>query len=989
MKLTPPQTQRTLYVIFAVSGFSGIIYESVWTHYLKLFLGHAAYAQAIVLVLFMGGLALGSWFTSRSLHATRNPLLAYAITEFGIGILGLIFDITSRFIFSYSFEHIIPILEVPWLIQVYKLICTSLLVLPQAILLGATFPLLSAGFIRNFHGTEGKSVAMLYFTNSIGAASGLLVCAFYLIQSFGLAGTLTIAATLNILIAITVYLIFKATTVTTVIPLTAARKKDLVTYTVLAASFLTGFASLIYEIVWIRMLSMVLGTSTHSFELMLSSFITGLAIGGYWIRGRIDKLEDPISYAGFIQLIMGLFAVSTVLLYGYGFKLMGFFMLALDQTSQGYLLFTLASHAIALAFMLPATICAGMTLPLFSLILVRQKNGEKSLGEIYSVNTIGAICGVVFTIFIGMPALTLKGSLMTGAIIDIATGLLLLKLVNAAIEKRKYRSYALLSTLFLVFVFNFDFDTKQMASGVFRHGVSSLDASAKILYHHDGETASVTVARRDDNLISIMTNGKPDASISMDVTLPPSTDEATMTLLAALPLSINPEAKIIANIGMGSGLTSHTALAMPTLEQVDTIEIEPAMLEGARYFLPKTERVFHDPRSHIYIDDAKTYFSTHQSRYDIIISEPSNPWVSGVSDLFTREFYHTVKNHLSNTGLLVQWTHTYEINIELLVSVLKAISHEFKFYSIYFADADNLIILAANDNPIGFPKPHLFDFPEMKNQLANVHVLNIDDLQYRFLGDQSLYNPYLLSSSIPANSDYMPYLDLNAEKSRFMKDSITDILDLRLSKVPVLDILYEQQEPRSARLSRTGYYPIQRVEDANQLYDYFKGNPRNSIISIENIVSIASLNELRDFSRNCPRLIHTPENWVNSLFRIMSGTVSYLPPHQLREIVSAISPVCDIDSIPEEISDWLTLFKSYSEQNYVRVMEVTVKLLESKSTLNNEQARFLYVSLLAGLIKMGEYPQANRLWNEYIADLYKMEKIIPIEIQLLLGRYSE
>src|SRR5690606_24471777 len=164
------------------------------------------------------------------------------------------------------------------------------------------------------------------------------------------------------------------------------------------------------------------------------------------------------------------------------------------------------------------------------------------------------------------------------------------------------------------------------------------------------------------------------------------------------------------------------ALSMPEVERVDTIEIEEAMIRGARYFLPKTEKVFTDRRSAIHIDDARTFFSTHQGRYDVIISEPSNPWVSGVSSLFTREFYDVAQAKLNHRGIFVQWLHAYEFNIELLVSILKAISQSFPYYSLYFADEGNLILLASRDGPIDYPEPSIFGSPEMKELLSAIHV---------------------------------------------------------------------------------------------------------------------------------------------------------------------------------------------------------------------------------------------------------------------------
>jgi spermidine synthase len=977
--MTSRQIQRCLYLIFALSGSTGLIYESVWSHYLKLFLGHAAYAQCLVLIIFMGGMALGAWTVSRIGHDIKNLLLTYAIVEGIIGIFGLVFHFFYELISSYSFESIIPVLGSPLYVDLYKLIISSLLILPQSILLGATFPLMSGGFIRKFPDTPGKSISLLYFSNSIGAAVAVLISSFYLIRNLGLPGTIFTAALINIFLAILVYGLVKGSSSTVATPVKPAVQNWQLL--LLGASFFTGMASFIYEVAWIRMLSMVLGASTHSFELMLSAFITGLGIGGYWINKRIDKLQRPLVFAAGIQILMGLFALSTVFLYNFSFEIMSYFMAALKETEQGYMLFSLASHSIALLIMLPTTICAGMTLPLFTFILIRQGGGESSIGQIYSSNTIGAIVGVVMTVFVGMPVLTLKGSILTGALIDIFLGLVLIK-TSAILLRPKYTAFA--SVLILVFVLisaiSIEFNPRKMASGVFRHGVSILDDKTEILFHEDGKAASVSVTNWDNKKITIITNGKPDAAITMGADLPPSEDESTMVLLAALPLSVHPNAENIANIGLGSGMTAHVALASPNVKRIDTIEIEEAIIKGARYFGAKTEKIFNDPRSHIIVNDAKTFFFTRQIKYDLVISEPSNPWVSGVSSLFTREFYRVISRHLNTNGLLVQWIHIYEFNIELLISVLKAISSEFPFYSLYFADDGNLILLASNDQQIDMPGDAIFSFTDMKQQLSSIHINNLEDIRFRFLGDQSLYQPFIEYFNIPPNSDYYPYLDLNATKARFMKQDITDILDVRFSNVPILDIFYENSGYRSDTLSTTQYFPSEDAIKASKIFEYFSKN----IFDKDTIIAIASINYLQSAATNCNQQ-YNEEVWADSMYYLISKTILYLTPAQLTGIVDSITPICS-SPVAESYLAWIGFFRALIDKNHENIIRTSKDLLMSVSYTDVEQKEFLLITLLTALLKIEANEQAAEIWTQEIRGVFADYMDLPLEIQLLLAR---
>ena len=316
--------RSVFFLLFTVSGFAGLIYESIWSHYLKLFLGHAAYAQTLVLALFMGGMAIGSWLCSRWSQRWRNLLRGYAATEAMIGLAALLFHPIFVAATDSAYANILPALGGESSAALFKWTLAGLLILPQSILLGMTFPLMSAGLIRRYPAAPGESLAMLYFTNSFGAAIGVLASGFVLIEAVGLPGTVQLAGAMNLVLAVVVWILAGGKEPGLAAP--AAVRGDLDgerSYRVLlAVALLTGAASFVFEIGWIRMLSLVLGSSTHSFELMLSAFILGIACGGYWVRRRIDSIADPVGFLGVVLTIMGLLALATLPLYGQIFGLM-------------------------------------------------------------------------------------------------------------------------------------------------------------------------------------------------------------------------------------------------------------------------------------------------------------------------------------------------------------------------------------------------------------------------------------------------------------------------------------------------------------------------------------------------------------------------------------------------------------------------------------------------------------------------------------------
>lgn len=972
---------RNIYfALFAVSGFTGLIYESIWSHYLKLFLGHAAYAQALVLAIFMGGMAFGAWLAGLLLPRVRNLLLGYAAVELLIGIFGLVFDPLFREMLATSREQILPALDSALAINLYKWGLSAALLLPQSILLGMTFPLMSNGILRSYPWTPGGAIALLYFTNSIGAAVGVLASGFALIDAVGLPGTLWTAALLNLLLGALVLVLARG------LETTAPAQPRLTAVTsawpllLLAAAFITGTASFIYEIAWIRMLSLVLGTSTHAFELMLSAFITGLALGGLCIHRHIDRLRDPVRVAAWVQMLMGLFALLTVPLYNYTFDLMGYFMEVLGRDAAGYRLFNLASHGICLLVMLPATFLAGMTLPLFTFILLKRGYGERSISHIYAANTLGAIAGVVFAIGIGLPWLGLEGLVAYGSGLDILLGIALLATCAGGLRAAGFRLPAFAAcAAFVIIIAVSEIDPRRLASGVFRTGWPVLPEDGRVIFHRDGRTASISVVEWADSWRVIMTNGKPDASINMGDPDDPAIDENTMIVAAALPLAIKPEARTVANIGMGSGLTTHVLLGWPTLKYVDTVEIEPAMAEGARLFLPRVARAYSDPRSRIHYEDAKSFFAARGQRYDIIISEPSNPWVSGVAGLFSREFYRDIQRHLEPRGLFVQWLQLYEINEDLVVSVLKALDAEFPDFALYASNDTNLLIVASPSESAIEPQDGVFQVKELAASLAHIGIRDVTDLRIRYLGDRRLYGPYLRRHPVRMNSDYHPVLEQNAPRARYLDQDAYDFAALRMLPVPLLPVM---SDPATINYRPGGRdIGFSYSESAPLAWELLAAATLNLPLREEHAALDHKLRKLLRLSQNC-EAGPWPKSWVDDLYDVAIAALPYLPERELARLWEAITPRCE-QPWPAEARQWLDLLYALSRRDLAAMTSAAESLLENGEEHDVEQRRFLFSAALLGHVASNNAPAAIGLWDKYASALFDDTDDIPLGLKLL------
>ncbi|MCG8325156.1 MAG: fused MFS/spermidine synthase [Thiotrichales bacterium] len=965
--------------IFSLSGFTGLIYESVWSHYLKLFLGHAAYAQTLVIALFMGGMAVGSWFAAARTNKWKNLLLLYAVAEAIIGVFGLVFHQVFEFVMHVSHNSVLPGMEPGW-VHAYKWITGAILISPQSFLLGTTFPLLSIGLLRRHSNNTGKTISLLYFSNSIGAAAGVLVAGFVLIRLVGLPGTILSAGVINILLAILVYLLIRFDTEPAGSQATLGGTSPLPLMFLLAA-FLTGAASLIYEISWIRMLSMVLGSSTHSFELMLSAFILGLALGGFWIRKHIDTVSDPVSMAAGIQIIMGLLAICTIPMYNFTYDIMSVVLSALDRTETGYYFYSLTGHAICLFVMLPVTFCAGMTFPLFTAILYRNGYGERSVGYIYSANTLGAIAGVVFAIYAGLPVLGLKGSVLLGSCIDILLGFTLLMVLVKNITRPGILLNGLVCLGVLALTFHIaEIDQKRVISGVYRTGISMFPGASEILFYKDGKTSSISVTRQDNGNVVMATNGKPDASIIMEQDNDePSLDEITMILLAAFPLSVNPDIKQVANIGMGSGLTTQVLLQWPGIEKVDTIEIEEAVVEGARHFLPRVARVYDDPRSEIHIEDARTFFSLQQKKYDLIVSEPSNPWVSGTSSLFTTEYYREIKRYLTPNGVLVQWLQIYELETVLLMSVIKALHEHFPYFDIYATDNSNIAIFASlNKNP----KPHnslIFSTEGIGDELSYVGLNTIQDFKSRYLGDEQILSAMVKNYDINSNSDYFPILDLNAERSRYLRKSAEDLMKYRTMPLPLINMLQPEFDNDSkTRVTGNSWHTFTyKSSRAIQIHTAMTGRNNGDLTEISKHAA-ATLHILKHPPENCSDK-KFESLWINSVFELMKYTLPYLQPGEIKDLIEILKNTC-IDQMSVAQLQWLVLFNALAERNTVVASQTADELINTAQDIHKR--RFLFATFVLCAIVEGKHDAAITIWNEYINELFS-NTVIPFEILLL------
>jgi predicted membrane-bound spermidine synthase len=976
---------RLLFALFTLSGFTGLIYESVWSHYLRLFLGAAAFAQSFVLAAFMGGMALGAWLASRWSARIANVLAAYGWIEAAIGVAALVFHEVFVLLTQLSLDRVIPALGSPAAVEAYKYSLCAALIVPQTALLGMTFPLLSSAVIRRGPQESGHHLAMLYFTNSIGAAVGALASAFLLLGWLGMPGTMRLAGALNLALAAAVLAIARRgepAALTSVLPGAAVLSGSHVVRLFLAGAFVTGLASFIYEIVWIRMLSLVLGSSFHAFELMLSAFIAGLALGGLWIRRRIDLIADPVRYGGFVQVLMGLAALATAFVYHWTFDWMAWTLHVLQRNEAAYPLFNVFSHALAFAVMLPATFLAGMTLPLFTHVLLRSGRGERAIGQVYAANTLGSIAGVLLAVHALLPGAGVKLALVIGAATDLLLGTWLLRYSQSASRRILALASVVIGMLAATATARASIlDPERLSSGVFRYGQAEPDFG-RAVYYRDGKTASVAVrVQQRSGIVTILTNGKPDAGIRLDRDLPPTPDEYTGSMLAALPLLIKPDAKTFANIGWGSGLSADVVLSHSGPQALDSIEIEPAMYAGARTFAQRIARPYADERSHIHFEDAKSYFARHGKRYDVIMAEPSNPWVNGVAGLFTTEFYRDTKRYLAPGGLFVQWLQGYEFNDLLMGSVLAALGENFPDYEMYEANPGDLMIVAVAQGQV----PPLGPLPEnesaFRERLRRLGITRVEGISVRSLGHKRQIEPLLAALAPQVNSDFRPFVQLEAARARFQGSTARAVQSIAMAPVPVLEMagrahLSYLKEPAPE------YDPSPRVRlqsVATEIVRLLSDRTADPLRSQEKIAIDIALVLRR------PEALCGDEPSKTAIDRLQAAaetTLSGLPQEQARALwIERKWLACSPRS--QHVRARLDVYAAIAARDPRAMLERARALLAGPAQGGDNWGRYLLGTALLGAHASGENAEGLRLWKSYQHAFYPSGVIPPHVIYLL------
>jgi len=651
-----------LLILFAGSGFSALIYEIVWYQLLQLAIGSTSVSLGVLLATFMGGLCIGSILLPRLGFGGRHPLRVYAALEFGIGIFGILvlfgMPLINRAYISGS------AIGMPGMLL--RGLIAAVCMLPPTILMGASLPAIVGWIDSTPRGVSWWG--FLYGGNTLGAVLGCVAAGFYLLRVYDMAVATYFAVTVNILVAlVSLWLAGKtpahATTAELAAPanLTAplpALPADVASnWTIYLTIALSGASALGAEVVWTRLVGMLLGSTVYVFSIILAVFLLGLAIGGGIGAWVLRKMNARLAL-GWSQILLALaiawtaYMITDSLPYWPALLTTG-----PAETFRGELIRCLVA-------ILPPTIFWGASFPLaMGAIVAPGAESGRTVGGVYAANTLGAIIGALGVSLILIPAIGTQQCQRLLLLLAAASALFVL--VPYIREHRsKSASAVLLVSLAVAVLLAWRIDPIPGKVIAYGRWISSKSPSSKVLYTVEGINSSVAITQWDDGAVEVDVNGHVEATTE-------PFDMKLQRMVGHLPALLHPHPVSVLGIGFGAGVSAGTFTTYPSIEKITVCEIEPVIPPtSTRYFAQQDYDVLHNPKTQIIYDDARHYVLTTTNKYDIIASDPLDVFVKGTAAIYSKEYFEAVKAHLNPGGMFSLYVPLYETDERTIKSEL-------------------------------------------------------------------------------------------------------------------------------------------------------------------------------------------------------------------------------------------------------------------------------------------------------------------------------
>lgn len=746
--------RRTAYALFFVSGFTALVFEVVWAKQACLIFGNTTFASACVIGAFLTGLAIGSHAAGRRADGVSpaRALGLYGLLEIGVGAYALAYPYLCRLLSPAYRDAYNGLFQDHLQLSFVRFLLSFLLLVVPTVLMGATFPMLARFVDRGALEKDG-AVGRLYAMNLTGAACGAFASGYILIAALGLGGTSGLAAGMNLLIGFYAWHSSRCAVPAgrgepAAPPQTPAAAPAPRTDAAWVAFLLAahGFSAFVVQIVWMRVMALILGSSTYSFSAVLVTFLAGLGLGTFAVgRAVRARIEATLTRLGWLEMAAGFSVIAFIPTYEW---LIYAYLRLADGIQGSVATVFLAQFLFSAAGMIVPCFLIGLVFPASMYALGDERRLGRWLGTIYAVNTLGGVLGSALGAFVLIRWLGLQGTLAAAGFVSLLAGAAVVVLGPDRPDRFRNRAARALGALLVSAVLAlYPWDPNLFGAGAFLYSDTwadearlgkhvlqqSMKATHRILFYRDGISSTVTVFQQGSGRLqvkSLRVNGKTDASTVGDMD--------TQLYLGYLPMFAHPEPKRVLVIGLGAGITLKAVSQFREARSIDCVEIEPAVVEANRFFSAENNHVLKDKRVRVIIGDGRNHLQFSRASYDVIVSEPSNPWVSGVSSLFTRENYEAALDRLSPDGVFCQWFHAYQMSTDDFVMIIRTFAAVFPQVNLYRVSTGDFMLL-------GSRQPIAFDQARVRNVVKSDSEMNSDLRFFSRHGPHFVIGAFLLS----------------------------------------------------------------------------------------------------------------------------------------------------------------------------------------------------------------------------------------------------
>jgi spermidine synthase len=761
-----------LLVLFAGSGCSALIYEIVWYQLLQLVIGSTAVSLGVLLATFMGGLCIGSLALPRLARArAMHPLKVYAFLELGIGACGILALLTIPLLDSVyvaAVGHGMPAI-------LFRALICALCLMPPTILMGASLPA-AARWVEST--PEGVAwLGFLYGGNTVGAVFGCLFAGFYLLRVYDLTTATLVAAVINGVVGLSSLMLAKKTAASAAVDQPKTQPAPAMgPWPIYVTIAISGATALGAEVVWTRLLGLLLGATVYTFSIILAVFLVGIAIGSAAASVLLRGAMRPRVAIGVCQLLLAggiawtAFMLSDSLPYWPVNPLLSIHPAYTFQIDLARTLWTV----------LPATLLWGASFPLaLASVASRGEDQGRMVGGIYAANTGGAILGALAFSLVLIPWIGTKGCEQV---------LIVLAAVSAvfALGQVVKQSPGMAGTIGLAaslavagwLTANVSAVPGELIAYGRRIAISA--GSSKILYTGEGINSSIAISQWNDGAVQFHVSGKVEASTE-------PYDMRLQRMLGDMPALFHQgEPHSVLVVGFGAGVTAGSFVPYPGIKRIVICEMEPLIPRIAtEYFGKENYNVMHDPRVEIVYDDARHFVLTTNEKFDIITSDPIHPWVKGSATLYSQEYFDLVKQHLNPGGVVTQWVPLYETDTDTVKSEVATFFSVFPHGSIWGNDNNgagyDTVLLGQVEQPqidVDAIQRRLMspEYAKVAQSLRDVGFGSVLDLLATYAGQRQDLMPWLEGAQINLDGNlrlqYMAGLALNVSMESAIYDKI-------------------------------------------------------------------------------------------------------------------------------------------------------------------------------------------------------------------------